>query len=141
MQKPRILMSRFAVIPREPGAAQHSRGPRRRRSGGGDKLRGRCRRAGKPRADAVMSGRRKAMVRQAYSQAAHQQLATYADVHYAFKHINEAKALAILALRPTKDEVEEVGRRLGGPKRRTQTHRDAGVVAAIIGVLASVDAD
>jgi hypothetical protein len=76
------------------------------------------------------------MARQTRSYTVHQRLATHADVHRAFKRISEVKALAILALRPTDDEVAAAARRLGGAKPRTQTHRDAGVVAAIIAVLA-----
>jgi hypothetical protein len=40
-------------------------------------------------------------------------------VHRAFRHVSEIKALAILALRPTRDEVDEAARRLGGAKGRT----------------------
>jgi hypothetical protein len=75
------------------------------------------------------------MTRQSRSRE-HQRLATHADVHSAFKHISETKALAILALRPTADEVDAAARRLGGAISRTQTHRDAGTVDSIIGVLA-----
>jgi hypothetical protein len=80
------------------------------------------------------------MARQSHSHTEHQWLATHADVQRVFKHLSEVKTLAILALRPTVDEVDAVARRLGGPKRRTQIHCDSGVVAAIMGVLAGVDA-
>jgi hypothetical protein len=76
------------------------------------------------------------MARQFHSHAERQQLASHAYVHGAFKHISEFKALAILALRPTTDEVDEAARRLEGAKHRTRSYCNAGVVAAIMGVLA-----
>jgi hypothetical protein len=83
-----------------------------------------------------MIDRRRTMARRSYPRAEQQPLATHADVHRAFKHIGEIKALAILTLRPTTYDVEAAARRLDDAKRRTQTHGDAGVVAAIIGILA-----
>jgi len=81
------------------------------------------------------------MVRHPSSEAEHRQLATYADVHRVFKHISEIQALAILALRPTADEVDEAAWRLGRPKRRMAPHCDAGVLEAITGILAGVDTE
>ena len=79
------------------------------------------------------------MARQSHSRTENQRLAAHSDVRRAFKHINEIKALAILALRPTADEVDAAARRLSSAKRRTQTYGHAGVPVAIIGVLAGED--
>jgi hypothetical protein len=76
------------------------------------------------------------MARQSHSRTEHQRLATHADVHQAFKHISEIKALAILALRPTSNEIDAAAQRLDDTKRRAQTHRDTDIVDAIIGILA-----
>ena len=62
-------------------------------------------------------------------------------MHRAFKHIKETKALAILALRPTPNEVDEAARQLSRPRRRTRNNFDAYLVAAIIGILADGHAE
>lgn len=75
------------------------------------------------------------MARHAHSHSQHQPLATYEDVHRAFRHISELKALAILALRPTLNEVDEIARELDGSKRRKGDGR-LGVHAGIMNILA-----
>jgi hypothetical protein len=52
------------------------------------------------------------MTRQSHSYPEPRRLATDADVHRAFDHLSEIKVLAILALRPTTEEVDEAARRL-----------------------------
>ena len=78
------------------------------------------------------------MGRHAQSHPKHQQLATYEDVHRAFRHVSEFKALAILALRPTFDEVHEAARELGRTERRKCDPR-SGVHAAIMHILAGTE--
>jgi hypothetical protein len=81
------------------------------------------------------------MQSQSRSHTEHHHLASYADVHRAFKHINEVKVLAILALRPTTNEVDEAARKLSHPRRRTRNISDVDVVAAIIEILADGHAE
>ena len=76
-----------------------------------------------------------AMAQQAHSHPKHQPLATYEDVHRAFSHVRELQALAILALRPTLNEVHEIARELDKSRRRKRDRR-SDVHAAIMHILA-----
>jgi len=79
------------------------------------------------------------MTRRAHTHIEHHTLATYDDVHRAFRHISEVKVLAILALRPTVDELDAVAQRLDKSKRLKRNRVRSEVPDAIMGVLAGTD--